>query len=241
MSLAAKLWNKLSNNHVQDSLEQVEIDTASLSSSGSIVSVNGTSNISNTFAGGVYTLPPHNPNSMQCNCGSCTSSGSLAGLLGTLGGATTGTSTWITSSTPPAPALTPTEAAELESLRQDRAAESKKLKIEEFKKLPPDFRQTIVNKLLWKKFVKDSNAKEASMSDREVELQAKQNMQGIYIGGSGLSITSTYPGYLGSNSQVLTVEEGVSLPTGLTETDLVNAHRDACAEEALTGDSTDSK
>lgn len=251
MSLAATLWNKLNNKHIQnDATEQVEIDTASLSLTGSVVSVNGTSannNVVYSSNGTSFTnisgqCSTHGNNTMT-NCGVCTTYSGLGQLIG----AGTITSTYSGSlQLQSGPPLTSEELTELENLRQDRTAESKRLKIEEFKKLPADFRQTVINKLLWKKFVKEANQKEVGMSQREMELIAKQSQSnnGMFIGGVGSNITlgSTYPGqwYSGSNG-ALTVEEAVTLPAGLTEADLVDAHNEACAEDALVGDSTDSK
>jgi hypothetical protein len=230
MSLAATLWNRL-NNKSADASEQVEIDSATLSGS-SIVSVNSTNVQNAVFTTQAYNYPVHNPNATVCNCGSCSGS-SLGKLL--LGGITS----TFTGTIPSGPPLTSEEAEELNRLAIDRATESKRLKVEEFKKLPADFRQTVINKLLWKKFVKEANEKEVQMTDREAELINKQNQAnmgiGSYIGGSNLRISSgSTQWYTGPNG-ALSIEEAVSLPAGLTEADLIDAHNEACAEEALTG------
>lgn len=230
MSLAATLWNRLNNK--SNVSEQVEIDSASLSGS-SIVSVNGTSNQNAVFTSNQgYTNVQHNANAVVCNCGSCSSS--LGKLL--VGGYSSGITSTYTGVFPPGPPLTTQEAEELDRLEKDRVAQSKLLKLEEFKKLPADFRQTVINKLLWKRFVKEANQKEAQMTDREIELMNKRNAASIgsFIGGAGISISSGHQWYTGPNG-ALSVEEAVTLPAGLNEADLIDAHNEACAEEALTG------
>lgn len=131
--------------------------------------------------------------------------------------------------------FTPEEAKELADLEADRARESKRLKIEAFKKLPAPLRQQIVDEITWLQEHNKISITEAPKSQRQQELEQKQasqynpwnspnqwsigRLQNPFITSTGMEQAMTWRRF--------------TLPNGLTDDDILKAHNDACAEETL--------
>jgi|SRR5581483_639643 len=126
--------------------------------------------------------------------------------------------------------MTPEEAAKLKELREERTRETKRLKLEHFKKLPGEFRQNIINSFLWEKEVNDMNAIQAPLSEEEQKLAAREGVQGWNPLG-GLSSGLSFHGGLGSASSWIQMGSTPKLPDGITSEDLIKAHTEATAEE----------
>jgi hypothetical protein len=150
------------------------------------------------------------------------SSGSSGGL--TIGTASTGTSifsgsamqAYIDSLTA---GMTKEELAEYEELKKVHNEKIKLAKITEFKKLPPELRQFIINAIAWHNAVETINNVAPEKDPRFKELEDKdQRMKSGMI-----SIDSLY--YTGFNT--------LSLPKGISNEDLKHAHLEATLEEQV--------
>lgn len=124
--------------------------------------------------------------------------------------------------------LTAEEAKELLTLEEEYKRELKVSKISYFKNLPVETRQYIVNTILWQReaerIKKIEEEVEAKMPDRFKELKSRQiNLNSWYQ--SGVGINSIYNGHIGAIMPFL---------GGLSQEEIISAHSDACAEEALT-------
>lgn len=114
------------------------------------------------------------------------------------------------------------ENEELKGLYEEREQETKRLKLEKFKKLPPELRQAVADAIQWSKAVQEINATEAPITDRERELQV--------IPAGYFSHQAVFSGFAGINS---TPAGWFVLPNGITKDDLLKAHSDATLEETL--------
>lgn len=115
--------------------------------------------------------------------------------------------------------LTPEEEKELKVLEEDYNARLKEVKLEKFRSLPKEFRQTIITMLSWSQVVEEIDDISIPMSDRHIELApAKMSMGALHRLANSFRL-----GYNGNKN----------LPDDITLTDLAKAHTDACMEEAL--------
>ncbi len=133
----------------------------------------------------------------------------------------------------PGAPLTHEEEQELSDLEHQHAYDVKKAKLDYFKKLPKEFRQQIVNIVMWEEAVEEINGTTVETSERQRELQLKKQLSGIhghpFFGGhrSSLAHHSAFDP-MGSFRTSST-----SLPTGITKEDLLQAHLDASLEEEI--------
>lgn len=154
----------------------------------------------------------------------------------------------ITNTTTTAPVVQPytaEDAKELERLEADRQMEIKRTRLEKFKKVPAAIRQQIVDEIVWHRNVNDISNTDVTKSERQQELERKQMMNNPFAGGNpwnpfgagGLSSqwlrTDHTHGLLDTLQQYPAFIRRFAMPAGLTEEDILQAHNDACAEEAL--------
>lgn len=160
-----------------------------------------------------------------CSCGQCIYAGGImmggSGQYLQMGGAAGGL-VWggVT--------LTPEELKELADLEQQHKENTRLFKMGEFKKIPSALRQQVVDVIIWQEESTRIGSLEDAKSQRHIDLEAKRNNNGsMLIGGTSWFTHSNF-------AYVPTIN-------GLTANDLKQAHLEACAEEALTGDDTESK
>ena len=118
--------------------------------------------------------------------------------------------------------LTPEEAKELENLNKEQTIENKTLKLSEFKNMPPELRQFVINASFWTDMVKKINETKAPQSDRQKELIQKESISKMFSGS--LSVQAV--GYMN-------VFATLPLPEGLTVDDLRQAHLEQTLEEEM--------
>jgi hypothetical protein len=119
--------------------------------------------------------------------------------------------------------LTPEEQVEFDNLKQEYQIDNKRLKLAEFKKLPTEIRQFVINASMWQDIVKKINETNAPISDRQQELQ-KKDQQGKMFAGMGMHTTT---------SGFMSIMTNIPLPEGLTVEDLKNAHIEQALEEEM--------
>ena len=119
----------------------------------------------------------------------------------------------------PGTPLTNEERTELERLKSERAAENKKQKLIIFKTLEKTLRQNIVNSIHWNRAYQQMNEIDVSKSQREIDLENKQNPPGTIWVSSPIPFYTSGPSY--------------QIPFGLTEEDVLQAHLEATLEEEL--------
>ncbi len=147
----------------------------------------------------------------------------------------TGNGTYTTvASWPPTP-LTEEEKKELEELQRVHKEETKAVKLNEFKKLPAEMRQFVVNMIVWRKSSSSIHTVEATKSDRLKELESKLwPTLGAGGGSSGLYISG---GNFWFNNNVSSVQIDIAailgLPDGITTDDIEAAHLEATIEEQM--------
>lgn len=134
--------------------------------------------------------------------------------------------------------LSPEEKQKLKSLEEDRKRETKRAKLDIFKKLPAKIRQDVVDNFIWRDAVAKMNAAEAPKSPEQMELENRDQlakaMRGYMGGGYSRSdfIDSTYYGELHEQLGG-TYLRGLILPKDITPEELMRAHAEATTEEAL--------
>lgn len=152
--------------------------------------------------------------------------GSSAGQV-TLGGGLT--TQQLTSILQAFQALTPEEKAELEQLKKDHQQSVKLAKLSEFKKLPSDLRQFIVNIIYWKEAKDKIEQTSVDKPDRLKELEQKESNSNMsqYMGGiSGVS--AVFHSNMGFDLLSL-----LPIPAGVTAEQLKEAHVEATLEETM--------
>lgn len=133
------------------------------------------------------------------------------------------------------PPLTPEEEVELKDLEVEHRIATKKAKLDHFKQMPREFRQSIINVLIWEEAVEEINAINPLVPERMRQLQSTKQLHGGYY-GSGLG--STFGPGLGHHSSSSMwppsfVKTKTMLPEGITKEELMEAHMDASLEEEL--------
>jgi len=109
--------------------------------------------------------------------------------------------------------LSQEENDELNALTEQYEVDLKNAKIAEFKKLPSDIRQFIINSIIWTGAQYKINNLSVNKYQRQIELESKSFRSGIY--------TSSYaPMYN-------------NLPTGILNEELKQAHIDVSLEEQI--------
>lgn len=126
--------------------------------------------------------------------------------------------------------ITKEEKEELERLRLENKADTKKAKIDVFKRLPADFRQHIINMYIWHEVFVEMNSTKTPKSQRQIDLENKENFGTL---GPGIST------YLGGQLSV-SIHDSLDfipypahLPESITLDDLKQAHLDASMEEEI--------
>ena len=114
--------------------------------------------------------------------------------------------------------LSADEKVELETLQSEHTAETKKNKLDIFKKLPTDLRQNIINHYLWMEVIAEMNNTKVPKSPRLLELEDKHsfNRAGVIQTSDSYYFPHFYP-----------------LPESITMDDLKAAHLEASVEEEL--------
>lgn len=163
------------------------------------------------------------------NSGGAGSSGNANNIgsvqIGGVGGiyTTTGTSITLPGAFGHYESLTPQESSELESLKKDNVIETKIAKLTEFKKLPTQLRQFVINACMWQDTVQKINEITAPESDRQKEL-AYKDQHGKLLTTQGWSV---------SVNSFINSMTSISLPNDLTTDDLKNAHAEQAIEEEM--------
>lgn len=111
--------------------------------------------------------------------------------------------------------LSADEKVELETLQSEHTAETKKNKLDIFKKLPTDLRQNIINHYLWMEVIGEMNNTKVPKSPRLLELEDKHSFNRVETSDS-YYFPHFYP-----------------LPESITMDDLKAAHLEASVEEEL--------
>lgn len=136
-------------------------------------------------------------------------------------------------------ALTPEERTELERLESDRITAERALKIKIFKSTPAAIRQRVVDNIIWKQTVAAANVLVIEKSDRQKDLEFRDNPIKTYLGGGyGSQLGTPYNKFKWPGLATPEGWEYSSTIEGLSDDDLIAAHTEACAEEALVGTDT---
>lgn len=118
--------------------------------------------------------------------------------------------------------ITKEEQEELARLKGEYEAERKAARLAEFKKLPAELRQFVMNSVAWSSAVASINAVDVPMSERHKELKSKEDVFKSY-GTIHTQGGWSYPFSFGS----------MPLPEGLTLEDIKNAHIEQSLEEEM--------
>lgn len=123
--------------------------------------------------------------------------------------------------------LTPSEEAELKDLEQEHAKDIKKAKLDHFKTFPREFRQSIINILLWGEAVNEIDNTSVPECDRLHNLKQVKDAHRntLTVGSLGFVQALSWP-------PVPYIVESF-LPKNLSKEDLIEAHMDASMEEEL--------
>jgi hypothetical protein len=137
--------------------------------------------------------------------------------------------------------LTPEEKERLKNLEEDRKRETKKAKLDIFKKLPSSLRQQVVDHFIWSDAVNKINSTEIPKSKEQQELESRDKLRNAYRGpfwddGSMMDYNVIKEQIYGGGFL-----RGLILPKDITPEELIRAHAEATAEEALLGTDTESK
>lgn len=173
-------------------------------------------------------------NSICTNC-SNGSSPVLGGMTGASGGTSgyflpsglgssgqvtisTGTTSWLHNLWPQS-TITPEEVKELAALEEEHKINVKTAKMNEFKKLPKELRQWVIDCITWQKVSQQVGQATVEKSARQIELENKKNIGGIqFAPGTNLWGNPYLP---------------LSMPDGITHEDLEMAHLEASLEEEV--------
>ena len=138
--------------------------------------------------------------------------------------------------------ITKEEHEELNKLEEQFQIETKQAKIDAFKALPIELRQHIANCIVWAEAEVKINKTEASVPERLKQLRIKLGCS--FVGSLGRN--SGWTNTTGSQNIFIGHQAGIANTvgvaaynvtqgmTGLTTKEIIEAHLDACAEEALT-------
>lgn len=123
--------------------------------------------------------------------------------------------------------LSPEEEQELKDLKVARKLESKRLKIESFKKLDAVTREFVIQSYQWEKAVDEINSVSAAKTARELDLRRREDFNKAFMHRT-INAKSMWEVHNSGRPR---------LPDGLTIEDLTKAHLDATMEESLHGES----
>lgn len=131
----------------------------------------------------------------------------------------------------PFPALSQAEELELAHLEAENLVNVKAAKLNQFKSLPKEFRQTVINLISWDEERKKINETLAPGSDRLLSLRARKVNNGSFFGGLHHHTSFGHgSGHWPPEGLQFTP---VLLPEGITREELVQAHLDASLDEEL--------
>lgn len=120
--------------------------------------------------------------------------------------------------------LTEDEKKEHAQLQAEWENERKNAKLNEFKKLPTELRQFVINAFTWSDHVKKINETTVPKSARLEELTTKDNTGRLHTQGSWT--THTTAGFMN-------IFANLPLPDGVKLEELANAHSEQCIEEEI--------
>lgn len=123
--------------------------------------------------------------------------------------------------------LTIEEEKELNELEDLHKFDSKRLKLNYFKSLPKEFRQQMVNVLLWDDLTKEINEISADKPSRLIELRVKKDGNSPYYIRNHIINGNSW--WLSGH---IKISESI-LPEGITKEELLQAHLDASLEEEI--------
>jgi hypothetical protein len=140
--------------------------------------------------------------------------------------------------------LTAEEQKELDLLQIEHQNELKAAKIAEFKKIPNELRQFIINYFTWQNALEAVDNVPIEKNDRLIELERKNVTLNGSISGQSLTFQGAYPTWTSSISPqsifqhypLSGIDEPLKIadmPEGLTIEDLMNAHAEQCLEEEM--------
>jgi hypothetical protein len=167
----------------------------------------GTAQVSTT-SGTTFTLP--------------TSGGSTSGNILI----STGNGTITTTHVVCGPSLTQEEEKELKELREQHEINTKAAKIAEFKKLPAELRQYVINILTWNEEAGRIGKVNAERSARHHELEQKEAQSGKLNVSLGMS-------WMNHSGASIRIEGATPDVDGLSYEDLKRAHMEGTLEEQM--------
>lgn len=130
--------------------------------------------------------------------------------------------------------LTQAEQAELTQLTADFEIAKKTAKLDEFKKLPTELRQYVINSTLWAEAVQNIDTTNPEESERLKELKIKQTNGGLLTAGAWGGAGGSSGGFRISTAAHRTrLKKSTVLPEGLSAEDLKAAHSEQCLEEEM--------
>lgn len=130
--------------------------------------------------------------------------------------------------------LSPEEKAELENLKKEYEISVKVAKLDEFKKLPTELRQFIINVISWKEAKEKIEAAHPDKPDRLKELENKENNSNLMT-QFGHSINIGQNQWYSSHTSSVNLDfmELLPIPEGVTAEELKEAHVEATLEEEM--------
>ena len=120
------------------------------------------------------------------------------------------------------------EKAELAKLQDQREHDKKSYRLNQFKNLPATMRQQVINDILWTRTTNEMEHPEVPKSTRQQELEAKELPSSKAF--------HAMVGYHDLYADVTMKSKYDVLLKWFTEKEIIDAHNDASAEEALLGD-----
>ncbi len=126
--------------------------------------------------------------------------------------------------------LTPEESQELSRLKEEHVVKVKIAKLNVFKKLAPEMRQFVLNAFGWRRHLDVIQQTTADKDQRLVDLETKSNHGRLFTQDS----TSFQRWPAGIDPRMFDdINRMITLPDGITEQDLEQAHLEATLEEEM--------
>lgn len=173
------------------------------------------SHITNTLSSIFYACSCGNS---QCSgCGTATSAAGSGAYIPSMLGQWVGNTTihsgvW-------SPQLSPEEQKELETLEAEYQINLKAAKLAEFKKLPKELRQWVIDYITWQKVFSQVDQASVQKTQRQIDLENKKNNGYLSIKGNPWA----QQGYVFN----------LPMPAGLSNEDIEQAHLEASLEEQI--------
>lgn len=127
--------------------------------------------------------------------------------------------------------LTDEEKKELEELQRQYNEETKQVRLDEFKKMPTQLRQFVINVITWKKNSSIMSTLHASKSERLKELESRNNGH-TTLGTGGINLGS-WLNIQGDSTWNIDINVLLGLPNNISPEDLEAAHVEATIEEEM--------